>query len=48
LDGTYDVMFAQVAAVFESDAEVAAGGFDDRAGTSTARVRGRTRCTQGA
>jgi len=48
LDGTYDEMFAQVAAVFESDAEVAAGGFDDRADTSTARVRGRTRCTQGA
>jgi transposase len=37
LDGTYDEMFAQVAAVFESDAEVAAGGFDDRACTPALR-----------
>ena len=44
LDGTYDEMFAQVAAVFgvrrrdgRGHRDVAVGGFDERAGTSTFR-----------
>ena len=44
LDGTYDEMFAQVAAVFgvrrrdgRGHRDVAVGGFDERAGTSTLR-----------